>query len=94
MNKRNRAKHDAAAEQLLCRWFQDGIQNEQSYSVPSMWTKGRGAAVKGLARAQEQEWIVSKPDTQFDKRGWRHDITPNGRVVMRYALRYQRPAAP
>lgn len=72
----------AQAIALLSRWYHDGEQNGKSYPVNSMWTGGRGATVRGLAACQRRGWVASEPDTKFNKRGHRHDITPAGRDAL------------
>lgn len=68
------------ATALLRRWYSDGSQNGKPYPVNSMYTRGRGANVVGLAVCQKHDWIKSHPDLKLNKGGWRHDITNLGRA--------------
>jgi len=87
MPKKSAAWHREQAEALLLSWYKDGSQNGQPYKVNTMFTHGRGSRERGLADAQAEGWIVSTPDSKFNKTGWRHDLTMNGRIIRDILLR-------
>lgn len=70
------------AQRAFLSHYRDFIQNGRRFPQNSVWTRRKGTTFPGLVACQEAGLVVSEPDDRLNPDGWRHDITPAGRVAL------------
>jgi hypothetical protein len=64
------------------RHYRPMRQNEVYSPTDTVWTRRNGSTMPGLVPCREAGLITSGPDDLLHVGGWRHDLTPAGRLAV------------